>query len=165
MSPKAKKPRLRPFVWDGEALRYALATGRVDELLDLADHTGECDRRHVTTAAAVQELALLDLGLPGRFEVVDLDTPKELRALGAHPESGAPVKILDGRYGPYVTDGTTNASLPKGVAPEALTMDEAKTLLEARAGAAKPSRRRGAKRPAAKAGKTARKGKGSLVGA
>ena len=91
--------------------------------------------------------------------------PKELRALGAHPDSGAPVGILDGRYGPYVTDGTTNASLPKGTAPEALTMDEAKALLEARAGSAKPSRRRGAKRPAAKGGKATRKGKGSLVGA
>ena len=90
---------------------------------------------------------------------------KELRALGAHPDSGEPVKILDGRYGPYVTDGTTNASLPKGVAAEALTMDEAKTLLEARAGSAKPSGRRGAKRPAAKGGKATRKGKGSLVGA
>jgi DNA topoisomerase-1 len=69
---------------------------------------------------------------------------KELRAMGPHPDGGAPVRILDGRYGPYVTDGTTNASLPKGTAPEALTMDDAVGLLAARAGAAKPARRRGA---------------------
>jgi DNA topoisomerase-1 len=87
---------------------------------------------------------------------------KELRALGPHPESGAPVRILDGRYGPYVTDGTTNASLPKGTAPEALTMEAAKVLLDARAGTAKPTRRRAAKKAG---GRAARKGKGSLVSA
>jgi DNA topoisomerase-1 len=70
---------------------------------------------------------------------------KELRVLGEHPDSKATVKILDGRYGPYVTDGTTNASLPKGTAPEALSMDEAVGLLAAREGAAKPPRRRAAK--------------------
>jgi len=66
----------------------------------------------------------------------------ELRAMGPHPKGGAPVRILDGRYGPYVTDGETNASLPKGTAPEALTMEQAVDLLNARAGSA-PAKRRG----------------------
>jgi len=60
--------------------------------------------------------------------------PKELKALGKHPESGAEVKILDGRYGPYVTDGETNASVPKGTQVEAVTMAAAVELLSARAG-------------------------------
>jgi DNA topoisomerase-1 len=70
---------------------------------------------------------------------------KELRVLGEHPETGAVMKILDGRYGPYVTDGTTNASLPKGTAPDALSVDEAVGLLAAREGAAKGPRRRASK--------------------
>ena len=58
------------------------------------------------------------------------------------PKAQSRVKILDGRYGPYVTDGATNASLPKGTAPEALTMDDAVGLLAARAGVAKGPRKR-----------------------
>jgi DNA topoisomerase-1 len=70
-----------------------------------------------------------------------------LRELGAHPRGGALLRLLAGRYGPYVTDGTTNASLPKGQAPESLTMEQAVELLDARAaaGPAKP-RGRGARR-------------------
>ena len=71
----------RPFAWDGPALRHAIAVGRVGDLLDLADHTGECDGRHVTTAAVVRQLALLDLAVPGRLEVVNLDDPLEVEAL------------------------------------------------------------------------------------
>ena len=55
-----------------------------------------------------------------------------LSALGAHPQGGAQVQVLAGRYGPYVTDGTTNASLPKGSDPAKLTMEEAVALLKAR---------------------------------
>ena len=87
--------------------------------------------------------------------------PKELKALGKHPESGEPVRILDGRYGPYVTDGTTNASVPKGTQVEAVTMAAAIELLNARAGMgskkAKKARpaKAGAKKKAAPKKKTA----------
>lgn len=67
--------------------------------------------------------------------------PKELRALGVHPQSGVALRVLDGRYGPYVTDGTTNASLPKGTAVDALSVEEAVQLLSDRAGSQKPARR------------------------
>ena len=56
-----------------------------------------------------------------------------LKELGAHPESGAAIKLLSGRFGPYVTDGTTNANVPKGREPLELTLEEAAALLDARA--------------------------------
>ncbi len=81
--------------------------------------------------------------------------PKELKALGKHPTNGENVRILDGRYGPYVTDGTTNASVPKGTQVAAVTMAAAVELLNARAGMSKskkPARgRKAAKAPAKKA--------------
>jgi DNA topoisomerase-1 len=58
------------------------------------------------------------------------------------------LRILAGRYGPYVTDGTTNASIPKGSTPEALSFEQAMDLLEARRNAAPTPRRAGGRRPA-----------------
>ena len=59
--------------------------------------------------------------------------PKTLKEIGKHPDSNAAIQIKSGRYGPYVTDGTTNASLQQGADPDALTLDEAVALLKARA--------------------------------
>ena len=56
-----------------------------------------------------------------------------LAELGAHPASGAPITVRDGRYGPYVTDGDLNASLPKGRDPSSVSLDDAVALLAARA--------------------------------
>nr|WP_218888521.1 type I DNA topoisomerase [Saccharopolyspora hordei] len=55
-----------------------------------------------------------------------------LRELGEAPDTGKPVVIKDGRFGPYVTDGETNASLRKGDDVESLTMDRAVELLAER---------------------------------
>jgi DNA topoisomerase-1 len=84
-----------------------------------------------------------------------------IAVLGASPD-GAEVKVMEGRFGPYVTDGTTNATLPKAKDPKELTLDEAVLLLAERAAkgpakgkkpvrkAAAPKKAPAAKKPAAK---------------
>jgi DNA topoisomerase-1 len=55
-----------------------------------------------------------------------------LKELGPHPVSGKVVKIMKGRYGPYISDGETNATIPRGANPENVTMDEAVALIAER---------------------------------
>lgn len=80
-----------------------------------------------------------------------------LRDLGAHPEGGA-LQVMPGRYGPYVKWGKVNATLPKEIAPEAVTLEEALALVAEKAGKGKKAapRRGAAKKPAA-AGAAAKK--------
>ncbi len=67
-----------------------------------------------------------------------------LKTLDASPVTGKPIELRDGRYGPYVSDGTTNASLPKDLQPDELTFEQAISLLEARAAAA-PAKKKSAR--------------------
>ncbi len=73
-------------------------------------------------------------------------TPKApLQTFAESPVTGKVVTLLDGRYGPYVTDGETNASIPKGTEASAVTFDVALALLAERAAAGGGKKKRGAK--------------------
>jgi len=56
-----------------------------------------------------------------------------LKVFGTHPTNGGEIKLLAGRYGAYVTDGTTNATLPKAVEQESLTLEQAIALIDEKA--------------------------------
>ncbi len=58
---------------------------------------------------------------------------KPLRELGEHPGEGGAVTVHEGRYGPYVKHGKTNATLPKDVSPQEVTLEQAAELIAARA--------------------------------
>jgi DNA topoisomerase I len=79
-----------------------------------------------------------------------------LKVLGAHPRTELELRVMEGRFGAYVTDGTTNATLPKTVTLEALTLEEAAQLIDERA-AKGPSKGKSKKKAPAK--KTAPKKK------
>jgi len=77
-----------------------------------------------------------------------------LKTFGPHPTSGGEMRLLAGRYGPYVTDGTTNATLPRNVKPEDLTAEEAVRLIDEKA-AKGPAQKGGRRKAPGKAKKKA----------
>ena len=81
-----------------------------------------------------------------------------LKTFGPHPESGGEMKLMAGRYGPYVTDGTTNATLPRDKQPEELTAEEAVALITEKA-AKGPAKKGGRKKAAPKKKSAAKKAK------
>ncbi|WP_149589487.1 type I DNA topoisomerase [Tabrizicola flagellatus] len=76
-----------------------------------------------------------------------------LKVLGAHPDGGE-VQVMPGRYGPYVKWEKVNATLPKGMEPEAVTLEEALALIAEKAGKSgtkkKAAPKKAAGKPAAK---------------
>ncbi|MCW3835367.1 type I DNA topoisomerase [Sphingomonas canadensis] len=115
-------------------------------------HDGKYARLHSTAEvfetgmnAAVVKLAeaAAGAGRPQR------GSREPLKLLGKHPRTDAEIKLMDGRYGAYVTDGTTNATLPKTIDKDALTLEEAAQLIDARAAAA-PAKGKGKKKAAPK---------------
>ena len=73
-----------------------------------------------------------------------------LREIGPHPDDGEPIKLFDGRYGPYVKHGKINASLPRGASPAEVTIEQAVELIAERAEKVAPG----------KSGKDGRRGGG-----
>jgi DNA topoisomerase I len=79
-----------------------------------------------------------------------------LRELGADPATGRPMVVKDGRFGPYVTDGETNATLRKDDHPESITPERAAELLVEKRAKGPTTRKRTAKKAAGRP--TTRKG-------
>ena len=71
-----------------------------------------------------------------------------MKELGAHPETGDPVNVMNGRYGPYVKHQKTNATLPNGTEPESVTLEQALELIAAKE--KRPAKKKAAKKKATK---------------
>ena len=76
--------------------------------------------------------------------------PAPIADLGAHPSAEGRIEVYAGRYGPYVQHGKIRATLPKSIAPEELTLEEALGLLAEKAAKETPAKKAGAKKPGAK---------------
>jgi DNA topoisomerase-1 len=74
--------------------------------------------------------------------------PGALKDLGPHPAGGGTIQVMSGRYGPYVKFGKINATLPRDMDPQAVTLDEAIALIAERAGKEPVKKRAPAKKKA-----------------
>lgn len=75
---------------------------------------------------------VLTVGVERAVELILKKTKRNepIRTIGQHPGSGDSIDLFEGRYGPYVKMGRTNASLPKGTEPDEVTLEQALALLE-----------------------------------
>jgi DNA topoisomerase-1 len=113
---------------DGEEIQ--VANGRYGPYIKKGVETRSlADEEQLFTVTAEEAIALLAQPKEQRGRG---QAKPPLNDLGPDPSSGKPIVVKDGRFGPYVTDGETNASLRRGDDAEALTMDRALELLAER---------------------------------
>ncbi|WP_374945940.1 type I DNA topoisomerase [Agreia sp.] len=115
-------------------------------------------KKGVDTRSITSEDLIFEIDLPGALEL--FAQPKygarrassALKEFEADPESGKPIRIKDGRFGAYVTDGVTNATIPKGETVDEVDFERAVQLLaDKRAkGPAAPRKTAAKKAPAKK---------------
>jgi DNA topoisomerase-1 len=91
------------------------------------------------TVTLDEALALFAVPKRGRGRAA---IPPPIKEMGMDPVSAAPIVLRDGRYGPYVSDGITNASLQKGTSVEDLTLEESIRLLAERRELGPPKKKR-----------------------
>jgi len=133
------------------------SNGRYGPYVKWKDETRSLDSEEKLLTVDVEE-AVRVLAEPKKFGRRRAAPTPPLKELGNDPVSEKPVVVKEGRFGPYVTDGETNASLRKGDSVESITIERAAELLQIRreAGPAKKGGRKKAtakKAPAKKAAK------------
>jgi DNA topoisomerase-1 len=114
---------------DPDQVEIVALNGRYGPYIQRGDDRRSLESEDQLFTLTVEE-ALKILAEPPRRRGQSRSGP--LRELGKDPVSGKEVTVRSGRYGPYVTDGEVNASLPKTEAPETITIDRAADLLAAR---------------------------------
>jgi DNA topoisomerase I len=134
---------------DEEGVEIVAASGRYGPYIKRGDDTRSLESEDQLFTLAVPE-ALALLAAP---KTRGRRTPAApLKELGADPLTDKPVVIKDGRFGPYVTDGETNASLRRGMSIETMTLEHASQMLMERRASA-PAAKKTANKTAKKAGK------------
>lgn len=135
-----------------------------DEITAQNGRYGPYLKKGAETRTLPSEDAIFEIDLAGALEL--LAQPKygarrassALKEFAEDPVSGKPIKVKDGRFGPYVTDGTTNATIPRSESVEEITFERAVELLQAKRdkGPAAPRAKRAstAKTPAKRATST-----------
>jgi DNA topoisomerase-1 len=106
-----------------------------DEIQAQNGRYGPYLKKGTDTRSLTSEDEIFAIDLPGALEL--FAQPKygarrassALKEFDADPVSGKPIRVKDGRFGPYVTDGVTNATIPKGESIDEVDFDRAKQLL------------------------------------
>lgn len=137
-------PRLVGTDEQGEEI-YA-ASGRYGPYLKRGTDTRSLDSEDQLFTVTVEEALALFAAPKTRGRRAPAPPLKEL---GTDPLTGKPMVIKDGRFGPYVTDGETNASLRRGMSVETMTLEQAsQMLMERRAQGPAAPRKKAAKKAA-----------------
>lgn len=143
---------------DGGSIITA-TNGRYGPYLTRTDAEGKKETRSLGDEEQIFTITLdqaKDLFAQPKYRGRGSRTPKPpLRELGTDPESGKPVVIRSGFYGDYITDGTTNRTLPKQYTPASITPEAAYQLLAEKRAQGPRTRRRSSSRRAASSRRTA----------
>ncbi|MDR6973153.1 type I DNA topoisomerase [Leifsonia shinshuensis] len=130
-----------------------------DEIQAQNGRYGPYLKKGTDTRSLPSEDDIFDVDLPGALELFaqpkygNRRASSALKEFDADPVSGKPIRIKDGRFGAYVTDGETNATIPRGETVDEVDFDRAVQLLadkRAKGPAKKPARKTAAKTTAAK---------------
>jgi len=116
-----------------------------------------------TYASLTNSVQLLEIELEEALKLLKTSgkkktsrSSKTIKELGEHPADGTPVRVMNGRFGPFIRHGKLNASIPKNRDPEEIELEEAMELLEA-----KKKRKKKKKRTRKKAASAAKKSAGA----
>ena len=113
-------------------------------------------KKGTDTRSLAGEDQIFELDLAGALELFaqpkygNRAASSALKEFEADPVSGKPIKVKDGRFGPYVTDGTTNATIPRGETVDDIDFERAVQLLADKRAKGPAPKRTTARKPAAK---------------